>query len=63
MRSPRAVGVVVRTPSRLWRTPENALWSSPNWPSKDGSFVTRIVSNQFGLIVLTLWPMSSIAKP
>ena len=58
-----AVGVNPLTPSRLWRTPANVLPSSPNSPSNDGSRLTRIVSNQLGLMVLRLRPMSSMAKP
>src|SRR4029078_9213750 len=58
-RSPRSVGVVDFTPKRLCRTPANVLWFSPNCFSNDGSLVTRSVSDQFGLICLKSWPMSS----
>ncbi len=57
------VGVVLLTPSRLCLTPAKALWSSPCCPSAEGSLVTRIVSNQFGSMVLKSCPMSSMAKP
>src|SRR5262245_39739745 len=62
-RSPSTVGVEDRTPRRLCRTPANVLLSQQNSSPNDGSLVTRIVSNQFGLICLKLCPMSSIAKP
>src|SRR5262249_43299248 len=62
-RSPSDVGVEDLKPRRLCRTPANVLSFSPNCFSTDGSFVTRMVSNQAGSICLKSWPMSSIAKP
>ena len=56
-------GVEAPHAQAVCRTPANVLPSSPNSPSNDGSRLTRIVSNQFGLMVLKLTPMSSIAKP
>jgi len=58
-----SVGNVLLTPSRLCRTPANVLLLSPNSPANEGSLVTRIVSDQFGLIDLKSWPMSSMANP
>ncbi len=46
--SPSAVGDEVFTPKRVCRTPANQLPSWPNSSLYDGSFVTRIVSNQSG---------------
>src|SRR4029453_3621583 len=46
--SPRSVGVDVLNPSRLCRTPAKVLSSQQNSSLKDGSFVTRKVSNQSG---------------
>ena len=61
--SPMSVGIKPFTPSRLCRTPAKVLPSLPNCSSNDGRRVTRIVSNQLGLMVLKLKPMSSMAKP
>ena len=62
-KSPRLVGVVVLTPSRLCRTPEKVRLFFPNSSRTDGSLVTRKVSYQSGWICLKSCPISSIAKP
>ncbi len=61
--SPSAVGDEVLTPKRVCRTPANQLPSLPYSSVNEGSFDTRIVSNQSGFICLTSNPVSSIAKP
>ena len=48
------VGVVERTPNRVWRTLKNAFPSGANWFSKAGSLVGRTTSNQAGSIWLKL---------